>query len=231
MTEELTFPGFDEADLESIKSTMGISAEEQPDPNVVIEEAPAPPKRKRGRPRKSPLPTESDTPSESPRPISRITSISEKLGDVAPVGVDEKELAKRLENILSGFSSIPAGLFDREYFQMTKQEAQNIAVPAASYLVRVAPENAIAAQIIEQYDLAAIAIGLLAYFMRVVGARREEIRNRPPSSPTGVKPRAASAIQRISESQAEVPQQPTESFNGQSANWNADASGTIVPRI
>lgn len=187
MTEDFSnIPSFSLDDLEAVRESLGITETPGTDTPTTYT---TPIRRKRGRPRKSPLPT--------------AESIAEEPVSIVPPAkltrTEQKELAERLKNILFGASGIPAGLFDRPYIQMTDQEARNIADPTASYLERVSETNPIARQIIDNYDLAAIAIGLIAYFMRVVGDRREEVRTRPTPIRQGTS--KATALDRISQHQ------------------------------
>lgn len=239
MTDDMVLPDFDPADLESIKTSLGIEETEVPSEEAIATPPEQPVKRKRGRPRKTPLPTQEDVVNTTPSQASkRISRIADKIGDVKPHGQDQSELAERFEQMLVTVTGLPALAFDREYYQMTEKEARNIAIPAASYLERISPESAIAAQVIEQYDLFAIGFGLLAYFVRVVSARREELRSTPRvGNGNGNNGRAGqkSVVERISELPTQIPEQQTQANGIEQPTWNGGqtlpTSGTVVPGL
>jgi hypothetical protein len=106
---------------------------------------------------------------------------------------DEKDVAKRLQQILLGVTGIGGVL--KPYIPMTEEEAKAIADPLASFLIRNEPTNAIAKEIVENYDVLAILTGTGAYVTRVWHDRKKELEERQPPR------RVNSALDRISELQ------------------------------
>lgn len=120
-----------------------------------------PPRRKRGRPpgsKNKPKPSDfaphrsedSDLPTLTSPPLSTR---------------DQKEVAKRLAGILTGVTGVAS--VAKPYFQMTEEEAEAIATPLSTYLIRQEATSGIAKQVLEEYDVAAFAIALAAYVVRV----------------------------------------------------------------
>lgn len=137
------------------------------------DEQPAP-RRRRGRP-----------PGSKNRP---------KPSDFAPVGSDvtsplpspplttrdQKEVAKRLAGILEGVTGVAA--VAKPYLQMTEAEAEAIATPLSTYLIRTEATSGVAKQVLEEYDIAAFSIGFAAYGVRVYGdMKREQSVNEMPA--------------------------------------------------
>lgn len=85
---------------------------------------------------------------------------------------DQKEVAKRLAGILEGVTGVAA--VAKPYFQMTAEEAESIATPLSTYLIRTEATSGVAKQILEEYDIAAFVIALAAYVVRVYGDMRAE---------------------------------------------------------
>ncbi len=85
---------------------------------------------------------------------------------------DQKEVAKRLAGILEGVTGVAA--VAKPYFQMTPEEAESIATPLSTYLIRTEATSGVAKQILEEYDIAAFVIALAAYAVRVYGDMRAE---------------------------------------------------------
>lgn len=97
---------------------------------------------------------------------SKPTVVSDTPLPPAPLGKrDEREVKVRIQNIMLGATGILGNA--KEYLAMTDDEAEAIAEPLASYLVRNADTIPVARQVLENYDLAAITIGVGAYVVRV----------------------------------------------------------------
>lgn len=133
----------------------------------VTDEQPAP--RRRGRP-----PGSKNRPKPSDyQPVG--PDVRESLPTLAPPPLttrDQKEVAKRLAGILSGVTGVAA--VAKPYFQMTDDEAESIATPLSTYLIRTEATSGVAKQILEEYDIAAFVIALAAYVVRVYGDMRAE---------------------------------------------------------
>lgn len=178
MTDDL-LPGFTftPEEIANIKASVGAVDVDESQPTPISEIRP---KRRPGRPRKNAVQVEE----EGPR---------EQLSDIAPPAKltkrEEREVAERLANILTGATGM-AGMV-KPYLPMTDEEAKAIAEPLASYLIRNESTSGIAREILENYDLVAMTLGVGSYAVRVYSDRREEVRSkRPPNT---------EAIQRISE--------------------------------
>ena len=78
----------------------------------------------------------------------------------------------------------------KPYLPMTEEEAEAIAVPLSSYLVRNEATNGVAREILENYYLLAMAMGVGAYTVRVYKDRKDEIATERPIN--------TQAIQRVS---------------------------------
>lgn len=176
-------------DIANIRANLGLTdgPPDDGDGNVVTFPSP---KRRRGRPRKTPLPTEdsySEPESVKPPFVEAPAKLTRR---------DEREVAERLAKMLSGGTGIAS--MAKPYLQMTDEEAKDISDPLASYLVRNADTIPIAGQILENYDLAAIVFGVMAYVVRVYRDRRDEIASYgpPPSEQSKI-----SLMDRVAESQ------------------------------
>jgi len=126
------------------------------------EEQPAPVRRGRGRPPGS---------KNKPKPADfapKYTDPEKQLPTLAAPPLttrDQREVAKRLQGILEGITGVAS--VAKPYFQMTPEEAEAIAVPLSTYLIRQEATSGVAKQILEEYDVAAFAIALAAYVVRV----------------------------------------------------------------
>lgn len=108
------------------------------------------------------------------RDDAELTPVSDAPLPPAPLTKrDEREVNSRLTNMLLGGTGILANV--RPYLGMTEEEAKAIAEPLSSYLVRNADVMPVARQVLENYDLAAITIGVASYAARVYSDRREEV--------------------------------------------------------
>lgn len=128
---------------------------------------------------------------------------------------NEREVNERLQAMMMGGTGILGNI--RPYMEMTEDEAKAICEPLASYLVRNADVIPVANQILENYDLAAITIGVASYVARVYSNRRDEIgTERRSSSPAPI--RSISAIPTLDEG---APQVRT---NGRVSTANGESS-------
>lgn len=117
-----------------------------------------PPRRRRGRP-----------PGSKNKPkVDSFAPVTDSLPTLAspPLSTrDKKEVATRLAGILSGVTGVAS--VAKPYFQMTDEEAEAIATPLASYLIRTEATSGIARQVLDEYDVAAFVIAAAAYLVRV----------------------------------------------------------------
>lgn len=193
---------FSPEEIANIKASVG-AIDVEPGQEIVNEDRP---KRKPGRPRKNPL----------PEPQSE--GIEFKSPSIPLTRREEKEVAKRLANILAGFTGM--GAVVKPYLPMTDEEANDIAEPLASYLIRNEPTSGIAREILENYDLVAMTLGVASYGVRVYSDRRNEVAAKRPDNTT--------AIQRISEHS--VPnngREPNEGTSPEISIPNASRGGVI----
>jgi len=184
MTDE--FPNvppvkFSLEEIEAVKQELGLDGntdlplESSESTTPITEQQPIPIKRRRGRPRKYYRDQEGKVLRD--RPISPgDTPQEEPLGTLAfppLIGRDSKEIAKRLQGILLGATSLPAvGIHPA--IQMTEKEAENIATPLTAYLMRTEATSQMAQRVLNEYDLAAFVIATLAYMVRVIREVRSE---------------------------------------------------------
>lgn len=148
------------------------------DPNATFTDEQPLPKR-RGRPKGS---------TNKPKPSEFAPYRSDSDDDPLPVlnkppltNRDQKEVARRFAGILEGITGV-AGVAN-PIFQMTKEEADNIATPLSTYLLRQEQVGStFAKQVLEEYDLAAFTIALAAYVVRVYldfKKERDEVKSEP----------------------------------------------------
>lgn len=78
---------------------------------------------------------------------------------------DQKEISLRFEGILLSATGIAA--LANPILQMTDKEAQAIAIPLSTYLLRQETTSKAAKQVLEEYDLVAFGLALAAYVVRV----------------------------------------------------------------
>lgn len=168
MAEQIeNVPGFATLDpdiLASVREDLGV--------DNLLEETPTesarPKRRRRGRPRKWARDSEG-------KPIVGVPVDQESSDQERPLETlkpnplttrDSKEIAARLQSILQGGSEL-AAVFNPA-FQMQGKEAENIAKPLTSYIIRQEATSAIAQRVINDYDIAAFVIATLAYMVRVI---------------------------------------------------------------
>lgn len=183
----------DPAKLAAIRSQLGVRL-----PGEGTSEEPTSIKRKPGRPRKIVGPKHEPEILEATEPT---------LGyEPAPlITVDEKLLAKRLQGFFQGTTGI-VGAASKEYLAMTDEEAEAIAVPLSSYLIRRAPDSEQIQQFIENYDLLAIVTGTATYVARVYHDRKLDVEQQRIA-------RAQSARSPVNRASEGVTEEPSE-FNG-----------------
>lgn len=158
--------------LRAIRDTLGLGPNDVPEtilpPEPVAE---AKPKRRRGRPRKYPV---SETGTTVPELAAEEAA---RTGTPIPPATlskkSEKEVAERLSNMLMAATGIASQA--KPYLAMTDEEAKAISDPLASYLTRTAETVVVAQQILENYDLLAIVLGVLAYTVRIYRDRTNEL--------------------------------------------------------
>lgn len=144
---------------------------------------PAPRKRgwPKGRPRKprgDPASTDSATPIDvKPSLIDRLAATGKETqppNTSAPTSYAKQEVQHRLETMISGLTGIPGAW--KPYFQATPQEAENMAEPLASYLIRRAPDSKIVRQFLDEYDIVTFILAVASYVIRVIKEYRAEKR-------------------------------------------------------
>lgn len=160
----------DEDMAERIRQEFGAQLAAVEETGVpLVEEQPAP-KRGRGRPRlprdqygniiKGQAPTSTS---------SEYSSLPKQIAQTVPAAPltrrEEKQVAERLQNILEGITGV-VGVAN-PIFAMREDEARAIAEPLSSYLIRMEPSSRVAREILDQYDLVAVAAGAGAYSVRV----------------------------------------------------------------
>lgn len=165
-----SFVSLDSDALERIRADLGV--ENLPDQEFT--ESMPPRKRRRGRPRKyerdeygrvlkdKPLSPEQAAQTEYQEPKALDTLPASPL-----TTRDSKEIAARLETLLQGASEVGAALLN-PHMKMIGKEAENIAKPLTSYVVRTEATSAVARRIINDYDIAAFVMATIAYMVRVV---------------------------------------------------------------
>jgi len=159
---------FSADDIASIKASLGTTDVDESQETPISEVRP----KRRGRPPGSKNKTSyTETP-----PIS-------ETGIIPPAPLtkrDEREVAKRLSNLLQGATGM--GGMVKPYLPMTEREANDIAEPLASYLVRNEPTNGVAREILENYDILAMVMGVGAYGVRVYSDRKQELAEQKPAN-------------------------------------------------
>lgn len=82
-----------------------------------------------------------------------------------PTTRDSKEVAERIEAMLTGGTGILALV--RDHFQMTDEEAEDIAKPLSDYLIRQEDNSEVIREFLDKYDIVAAGIAILTYLVRV----------------------------------------------------------------
>jgi hypothetical protein len=171
---------FDADEIAAIKASMGVADVDETQETPTSEIRP----KRRGRP-----------PGSKNKLTQPVLEYSTDLGSghvdlpATPLTKrEEKEVAARLTNIFMGATGM-AGVV-KPYLPMTEEEATAIAEPLSSYLIRNEPTNGIAREILENYDLVAMTLGVGAYGVRVYHDRKSEVAAERPAN--------TEAIQRIS---------------------------------
>lgn len=182
MADDYALPEFefDEDLIQSIKDSIGSV-----DPENVPNTFPAKTEPSREARRKR-VPRTAHTVSAEPAFVPKVEFKPAPL-----TKREEREVAKRLADMLTGGTGMASIV--RPYLAMTDEEAEAIATPLASYLVRNEPTSGVAREILENYDLLAMTLGVGAYGVRIYHDRREELAARRPAN--------TEALQRISEIQ------------------------------
>ena len=193
-----TITPLQEETLNNIRQTLGLTEDDVPPENLLPPAPVAPIKRKRGRPRKHPV---SETGTTVPELAAEEAARTGTPLPPAKLGKrDEKEVSERITNMLMGGTGIASQA--KSYLAMTEEEAKAIADPLSSYLVRNAETIPVAQQILENYDLLAIVLGVLAYTVRIYRDRADELaeqRTTRNTAPSGGLP-SESFIDRITQS-------------------------------
>ena len=177
MADDLPSFVFSEEEIAAIKASVGATDVDETQ-GVPISEVR--PRRKPGRPRKEPVLVISD--SSGPELKSPAIPLTKR---------EEREVAERLTNILAGATGM--GGVVKPYIPMTDEEAKAIAEPLASYLIRNEATSGVAREILQNYDLVAMTLGVGSYAVRVYSDRKRELESQRPDNTT--------AIQRLSERQ------------------------------
>ncbi len=203
MADELPSFTFSEDEIANIKASLGAVDVDEDQETPVNEVRP---RRKPGRPRKNPLP-EPEFSSDSPSLKSPAIPLTRR---------EEREVAERLANILGGITGM--GGVVKPYIPMTDEEAKAIAEPLASYLIRNEPTSGIAREILQNYDIVAMVLGVGSYGVRVYSDRKHELEAERPNNTT--------VTQRISERPDQTNgRQPNEGVSPLVSIPNASSSG------
>lgn len=204
-------PGFtfSEEEIANIKASLGTTDVDESQDRPVDEDRP----KRRGRPPGSKNKSFVSAPvTEQPKEGFKLVLEPQPL-----TKREEKEVASRLQDIFTGATGM-AGVV-KPYLEMTDEEAEAIATPLASYLVRNESTNAIAREILENYDLLAMTLGVGAYGVRVYKDRKQEVESKRPANTT--------ATQRVSEREVRNNgQRQNEEVGPQVSIPNASRSGT-----
>lgn len=156
----------------------------EPVPGFTQEATVAPPApRKRGWPKGRPRKPRGDpTSTDSAKVVDVKPSLLDRLAATgsetqppntpAPQNYAKQEVQHRLETMISGLTGIPGAW--KPYFQATPQEAENMAEPLASYLIRRAPDSKIVRQFLDEYDIVTFILAVASYVIRVIKDYRRE---------------------------------------------------------
>jgi hypothetical protein len=196
---------FDEEKLQAIRDQLGIDPSEAPTVETAPINEPPPVKRRRGRPRKHPVSETGTT----------VPELAEEAGvPLAPGKLtkrNEKDVAERLVNMLMAGTGIASQA--KPYLAMTEEEAKAISDPLASYLVRNADTVQVAEQILENYDLLAIILGVLAYTVRIYRDRVDEVTEQRKLRPVAnANPTALDRISKLTDASSAGPENGYDGF-------------------
>ncbi len=193
---------FDPEKLARIRAERGLhlpsEKDKAPRPISAMPTA-APLPRKRGRPRKIVAPVEEQEELQSDPTIG--------IEPAPLMRVDEKLLAFRLKGAMTGATGL-GGAFVKSYLAMTEEEAEAIAEPLASYLIRRAPDSESIKEFVENYDLLAIVMGTGAYAGRVYHDRKVEVEEQRAERQRNIRSAANTAS-------ANTPEEPPFASTGQ----------------
>ena len=177
--EDFSLPAFEftPEDIANIRANLGLPEDEVTTPVEPVQEQP---RRRRGRPPKKPVVIEGEI--TEPSTVSNIIGAAQQALPPAPLTKrDERDVANRLAAMMVGGTGLVA-IPTKDYVRMTDEEAQAIAEPLASYLVRNADTVPVARQILDNYDLLAVGLGTASYLTRVYNDRRNERDSNPAKS-------------------------------------------------
>lgn len=174
MANEIPNFTFTDEEIAIIKASAGVIDVDEAQASPVSEIRP---RRKPGRPRKVPLVD-----------VEPTVLLTDKLPAAPLTKREEREVSVRLANILSGGTGMLGVV--KPYLPMTDEEATAIAEPLASYLIRNEATSGVAREILENYDIVAMMLGVGSYGVRVYADRKQEVREATPINTT--------ATQRIS---------------------------------
>jgi hypothetical protein len=148
------------------------------------------------------------------------------LNSPRPIGPDardkvDKQVSYRAQQLLLGATGVMSVV--RPSLRMSQTEAQNIADPFAAWATKQGEPTGLAKEILDRWDIIAIFIALLAYFVRVIqdeqrlAADRREEREADTTVPRNSKGAMASA-------RRATPTPPVEEENGSNVNPEFDPS-------
>src|ERR1035437_3683303 len=169
MAEIPTFT-FDETEIAAIKASLGVPDVDESQDTPISPERP----KRRGRPPGSKNRTYTEEPEEG------FTAPSITLNPAPLTKREEREVESRLSSILVGATGMAS--VAKPYLAMTEEEATAIAAPLSSYLIRNEATNGIAREILENYDLLAMTLGVGAYGVRVYRDRKSEVESERPAN-------------------------------------------------
>lgn len=168
MSDDLPGFTFTEEEIANIKASVGAIDVDEAQPSPISEVRP---RRKPGRPRKVPLVE-----------VEQPTLLTDKLPSAPLTKREEREVAVRLSNILTGSTGMLGVV--KPYLPMTDEEATSIAEPLASYLIRNEATSGVAREILENYDIVAMMLGVGSYGVRIYSDRKQELREARPINTT-----------------------------------------------
>lgn len=205
---------------EAIRAQFRAAAVEVSEENAANPEGASttePPKRRRGRP-----------PGSKNKPkVDSFAPVTDNLPTLAspPLSTrDKKEVATRLAGILSGVTGVAS--VAKPYFQMTDEEAEAIATPLASYLIRTEATSGVARQILDEYDVAAFVIAAAAYLVRVYRDFDSERKSARANRERNVTPAAEPILDERQQQSQEGEERPASRVNA-----SASESGWVPSQL